>query len=307
MVNGYHTPVLVDDVLRFLITRPAGVYVDATVGGGGHAEALLHRISASGQLIGFDVDADAIAHSTKRLEVFADRCVLLRANYSMLQEELSRMNIPIVNGILFDLGVSSFQLDEPEKGFSFRRNERLDMRMDRRQKLDARLLLASADSQEIERIFRDYGEEHLWRRLARALVEGRKRKAIETTGEFVSIVVPVVGNRAKSLARIFQALRIAVNDELENLRRALRQAVEVLSVGGRIVVISYHSLEDRIVKDFLKEEARTRIPSRTKLVPDEDRVPRIRILTKKPVVATATEIRQNRRARSAKLRAGERV
>jgi len=307
MVNGYHTPVLVEEALGFLLTRPDGVYIDATVGGGGHAEEILGRTSPTGQLIGFDVDADAIAHSAQRLEVFAGRCVLLRANYSELRKQLSRMNIAAVDGILFDLGVSSFQLDDPQKGFSFRGNELLDMRMDNRQKLDARRLLAEASERELERIFREYGEDPSARRIAKAIKANQTRRPVENSGEFVSVVGPVVGNRPKSLARVFQALRIAVNNELENLRDALSQAIELVSVGGRIVVISYHSLEDRIVKDFFKGEAQTRIPSGTKLVPDKERVARVRILTKKPIVPSAEEVRRNRRSRSAKLRAGERV
>ena len=306
---SFHTPVLREEVLAWLITSTAGVYVDATLGGGGHAESILQRLDPTGMLIGFDADPDALQFATNRLSEFGGRAQFVHNNFRNIASSLAQREIQRVNGILFDLGVSSHQFDEPTRGFSFRSDDLLDMRMDRSQALDARTVVNEYDERDLSDVFWKYGEERASRSIARLLVKRRAESRIETTGDVASIVRTVVGDRflVKSLARIFQALRIEVNNELENLEIALREALPVLDAGGRIVVISYHSLEDRIVKDFFKHEAALFQPSGNKLVPDTKLDPTLRILTKKPIGASEVETRSNSRARSAKLRAAERI
>jgi 16S rRNA (cytosine1402-N4)-methyltransferase len=309
MSDGYHTPVLVEQALHHLITNTDGIYVDATIGGGGHAEEILGNLSPRGRLIGMDVDRDALTYASTRLAPFGDRVSLVRENFSTLPAVLASMNIKSVNGILFDLGVSSFQLDEPSKGFSFRSDQPLDMRMDDRQTLHAAVLLEQASETDLEKIFSEYGEERHSRKIARMIVKHRVHHKIATTGALKTVVEEAVGMQytVKSLARIFQALRIAVNSELGRLHDALINSLESLTTGGRLVVISYHSLEDRVVKDFFRTEARSVVKAPTSLLPDAERRPRIHILTKKPITADRREIQRNRRARSAKLRAAERI
>lgn len=309
MSNVYHTPVLLESVIEYLITAADGIYVDATIGGGGHADAILERLTSRAKLVGFDADSDAIEYTKQKLTKYERQITLIRENFTQMKFCLQQNNIDKVNGALFDLGVSSFQLDGPDKGFSFQRDERLDMRMDKRLKLDAAALVTAAEGKKLETVFREYGEERHSRRIAKAIVRERTRKPIHTSALLAALVEQVVGRKfaRKSIARIFQALRIEVNDELNNLQRALRDAIELLEVGGRIVVISYHSLEDRIVKEFFKSEAAGTLASGHKLVPDVQRVPRLNILTRKPVRPSEEEIRTNSRARSAMLRAAERV
>lgn len=306
---SFHTPVLREEVLAWLITSTTGLYVDATLGGGGHAESILQRLDPTGMLIGFDADPDAIQFAANRLSEFGGRAQLVHNNFRNIASSLAQREIPRVDGMLFDLGVSSHQFDEPTRGFSFRSDDLLDMRMDRSQPLDARTVVNEYEENDLSDVFWKYGEERSSRSIARVLVKRRAESKIETTGELAAVVRTVVGDRflVKSLARIFQALRIEVNNELENLEIALREALTVLGDGGRIVVISYHSLEDRIVKDFFKHEAALFQPSGHKLVPDTQLDPTLRILTKKPVEASEDETNFNPRARSAKLRAAERI
>jgi 16S rRNA (cytosine1402-N4)-methyltransferase len=222
---------------------------------------------------------------------------------------LAQKGINHVSGILFDLGVSSYQLDEPSRGFSFRTDDRLDMRMDRAQALDARAVVNQYEERELADILWMYGEERASRRIAHALVRRRTLSPLQTTGELKALVKGVIGERflTKSLARVFQALRIEVNNELINLETALAQAIPLLDRGGRLVVICYHSLEDRIVKDTLKREAASVQRSGNKLVPDIPLKPKVKILTKKPIEATDEECRRNPRSRSAKLRIAEKL
>jgi 16S rRNA (cytosine1402-N4)-methyltransferase len=306
---SYHTPVLREEVLTWLITSTDGVYVDATLGGGGHAESILQRLDPTGMLIGFDADPDAIQFAAARLSGFGERATLVHDNFRNITAALAQRGINLVSGILFDLGVSSYQLDEPSKGFSFRGDDRLDMRMDPSQVLDARTLLNQYDETELAEVFWIYGEERASHSLARAIARQRTKAPLETTGELVAVVKSVVGERflIKTLARVFQALRIEVNKELENLTEALAQAILLLQPGAHVVVISYHSLEDRIVKETFKREAALILPSGNKLVPDTILEPKLRILTKKPVVARDEESRANPRSRSAKLRAAEKI
>jgi 16S rRNA (cytosine1402-N4)-methyltransferase len=302
--KAFHEPVLREEVLHYLITKRTSVYVDCTTGGGGHAEAICGQLSGDGQLICFDADEDAIARARGRLGHFGSRVAFVHSNFKNLMPELRRLHINHVQGLLLDLGVSSFQLDNEERGFSFRADERIDMRMDRRQPLAGWDIVNRYEEKRLADVLWKYGEERNARRIARRIVQERD---IDTTGALSRVVERVVGKQylTKSLARIFQAIRIEVNDELGSLKGVLNDVPDVLTVGGRIVALSYHSLEDRIVKEFFKKESARTIPSGNKLVADVVRVPRLRILTKKPVKATAAELDRNPRARSAKMRVAE--
>lgn len=306
---SYHTPVLREEVLTWLMTSSGGVYVDATLGGGGHAETILQRLDPTGMLVGLDADLDAIQFATSRLSAYPGRAVLVHSNFRDLSTALAQRGIDHVTGIVFDLGVSSYQLDEPSRGFSFRSDDRLDMRMDRTQALDAQTVISQYEEHELAEIFWMYGEERASRRIAHAIVRHRAQRPLQTTGELTALVREIVGERflVKSLARVFQALRIEVNNELMNLEAALAQAISLLASGGRLVAISYHSLEDRIVKDTLKRESALFQPSGNKLVPDIPLQPRVKILTKKPIGATEAECSINPRSRSAKLRVAQKL
>jgi 16S rRNA (cytosine1402-N4)-methyltransferase len=286
--NVFHIPVMVDEVIRYLITKENGIYIDGTIGGGGHSEEILKRTKC--KVIGFDIDPEAIKFAQERLKPFGERVIILRRNYAQVKEALAELGVSKVSGFLLDLGVSSFQLDYGG-GFSFRFDEKLDMRMDRTSDLTAERILNEFSEEDIALIIRFFGEERRARMIAREIVRYRQRKKIERTSELVKLIDKVVPRkyRLKSLARVFQALRIAVNKELDNLKVALDSSVDILEKGGRIVVISYHSLEDRIVKSFFKLNEK------------------IRNLTKKPVTPKEEEIRLNPRSRSAKLRAGEKI
>jgi 16S rRNA (cytosine1402-N4)-methyltransferase len=301
-----HAPVLRDDALNYLLTDPTRVYVDATVGGGGHAEAICERLRENGRLICFDADADAITVARERLQHFGDRVLLVHSNFRNLRGELRFLGINVIQGLLLDLGVSSFQLDEAEKGFSFRIDARLDMRMDRKQLLSGWHVVNEYDEHALSAVLWKYGEERHARRIAKRIARARP---VDTTSALGEIVAAVVGKKflTKSLARVFQAIRIEVNDELKNLEQVLHDSVSILSPGGRLVVISYHSLEDRAVKTMFRREAITSIPSGHKYLPDETVIPRLKILTRKPVVPSLSEIARNPRARSAKIRVAERI
>jgi 16S rRNA (cytosine1402-N4)-methyltransferase len=309
MMYVYHTPVLLAETLEFLNPQPTGIYVDATVGSGGHAEAILNLLSERGRLIGLDADRDAIEFAVSRLKRFGSRVTLIQENFRNMKSILSNLKVDAIDGLLLDLGVSSHQLDEAKRGFSFRGDERLDMRMDQRQKLDAWTVINEYPEERLAEIFWKYGEERTSRRLAATIVRHRVGKPIETTGALAEIVRKIVGTRflTKTLARVFQAIRIEVNKELENLEIGLHDGVDLLRAGGRMTVLSYHSLEDRIVKTRFKEEASGFLPSRSKLVPKTSKVARLRVLTKKPVVPSQEEALLNPRTRSAKLRAAEKI
>jgi 16S rRNA (cytosine1402-N4)-methyltransferase len=301
--------VLAVETLSFLFTSEHGVYVDATVGGGGHAEAILARLDHDGRLIGLDADDDAVAFASQRLAGYGERFIVRKANFRDFRKIVVGCGVEGVEGVLFDLGVSSYQLDEPSKGFSFRTDGPLDMRMDRSQTLSAREVVNEYDEQTIAAILRNYGEEHNARRIARAIVSARMERRLETGNDLVRLLEGLVGERflTKTLARVFQAFRIEVNRELDNLRTALADAIDLLTPGGRLAVISYHSLEDRIVKDTMRAAAATSDTSRSRFLPPETLIPRLRILTKKFVGPTDSEVRANSRARSAKLRAAEKL
>lgn len=300
----YHEPVLLREVVDCLITDPSGVYVDGTVGGGGHAEAICKRLTGGGVLVCCDADRDAIECAEERLRGFRERLSFVQANFSELEARLTSLIPGSVSGILLDLGVSSHQLDEPARGFSFRASAPLDMRFGTGGQ-SAHDVVNGYGADDLERVLRDYGEERAARRIARAIVA---RRPLDSTGELVHAVESAVGPRylIKSLARVFQAVRIEVNRELDHLARGLPACVRMLRAGGRLVVISYHSLEDRTVKDFFARESARWIRSGQKLVPDTPSSPTLRVLTRHPVVPSREEVSANPRSRSAKMRVAER-
>lgn len=294
-----HVPVLLTEILDYLRPRRNGTYVDATLGGGGTAEALLRASAPEGRLVGFDRDREALAAAEKRLAVYASRLSLVWGSFAELPVHLDGLGIDDVDGIVADLGLSSIQLDDPGRGFTFAHEGPLDMRFDRSSGPTAADLVNQMDERALAGILRDYGEERRAYAIARRIVD---RRPIRTTAELRRAVVSVLGPRRRGIdpaTRTFQALRIAVNGELDALDRFLEDAPGRLSAEGRLVVVSYHSLEDRAVKLAFR--------SRSKASLDAGEVPGYRILTKKPVVASESEIHRNRRARSAKLRALQRV
>lgn len=305
----YHTPVLIQEVVTYLLTARNGVYVDGTLGGGGHAEAMLDRLDRTGKVIGIDCDDDALAASGNRLARFGDRASIIKENFRNIKNVLSQLGVPAVQGVLLDLGVSSFQLDEPGKGFSFQADAHLDMRMNRQQQVDASSIVNQYDEQALADILWKYGEEKHARRIAKAICSARQQHPIETTGQLSAVIERAVGNPflKKTLARVFQAIRIEVNDELENLRQALRDGIDILNPGGRFVVISYHSLEDRLIKETFRAASAQSVPSGHKLIPDRPLQPVVKLVTRKPVTATEKEVEENPRSRSAKLRAAEKI
>ncbi len=306
MTDAFHTPVLYEEVLRVLITNTKGTYVDGTLGGGGHAEGICRHLTAEGCLIGFDADDDALRIASARLQDVTPRVMLVHANVRTLKAELARLGITTINGLLLDLGVSSYQLDVQARGFSFRGDDRIDMRMDRRQERSGWHVVNEYDEERLGAIISEYGEERNARRIAEAIVRARP---VDTTQQLAHVVESVTGRRflLKALARVFQAIRIEVNDELRALERVLTDGIDLLEAGGRIVVISYHSLEDRIVKTVFRNASMTVQRSGHKYLPDVPLKPKVRLLTKSPVTASAAEVLRNPRARSAKLRAAERL
>jgi 16S rRNA (cytosine1402-N4)-methyltransferase len=306
VTQGFHTPVLYEEVLHFLITNINGTYVDGTLGGGGHAEGICRRLTSEACFIGFDADEDALRVAAERLKDVPPRVILVHANVRTMKSELMHRGIVTISGLFLDLGVSSYQLDEQMKGFSFRSDERIDMRMDRRQSLSGWHVVNEYDEQRLAAIISEYGEERNARRIARAIVHARP---VDTTQQLARVVEKAAGKRflVKTLARVFQAIRIEVNDELRSLEHALADGIDMLEGGGRLVVISYHSLEDRIVKTMFRNASMTTQRSGHKYLPDTPLRPRLRLLTKSPVTASAAEIARNPRARSAKLRVAERI
>ena len=305
----YHTPVLLQEVLFYLLTARNGFYVDGTLGGGGHAEAILKQLAPSGTLIGIDLDDDAIEAASKRLVQYTQRVIFVKDNFRNIKSVLSQHGVKQVQGIFLDLGISSYQIDEPTKGFSFQVDEDLDMRMDHHQQADAKRVVNMYDEQALRDVLWKYGEEKHSHRIAKAIVQQRIEQPIETTGQLASVIERAVGKQFlnKTLARVFQAIRIEVNNEIENLRLALYDCVDVLNPGGRLVVISYHSLEDRLVKYAFRAASARSIPSGNKIIPDTALKPVLKIVTKKPVTTSEEERVNNPRSRSAKLRAAEKV
>jgi 16S rRNA (cytosine1402-N4)-methyltransferase len=300
----FHIPVLVDSVLTFLITKLSGVYVDCTIGGGGHGEAVLKRLSDDGKLVGMDRDEEAIAFCAHRFSPYGDRVQLIRGEVGDVDLLLADAGFDRVDGFLLDLGVSSYQIDTAERGFSYLMDAPLDMRMDRSSARCAMDVINDYSEEELARVFWEYGEERLARPIARRIVEARKRSKIETTGMLADVVQRAAPHRfrTKTLSRIFQAIRYEVNEEIEQLRTGLEKMVSFLRTGGRIVVISWESLTDRMVKRFFRGEEAT-FSSREE--PMASGSVRFDVLTRRVVRPSEEEISRNPRARSARLRAAE--
>jgi 16S rRNA (cytosine1402-N4)-methyltransferase len=309
-----HLPVLVNEVIEMLAPAPGSLHIDATLGGGGHTERILEAANPDGRLLGLDADPAAIARVAARLGPrYGDRLVLRQANFRELGEVAPEAGFGAVDGALFDLGLSSFQLADRERGFGFRAGGPLDMRFDPSRGVPASELLASLDTAELTALFRRYGEEPKAPRIARAIVDARRVAPIATAEELAALVERVLPpnprqpRRTHPATRVFQALRIAVNEELDALQAGLASALDLLRPGGRLVVLSYHSLEDRIVKRFFQAERRGCICPPELPVCVCGRNPRLRLVTSPSLTPTAAEIAVNPRARSARLRAAERL
>ena len=311
-MHPYHTPVLIKEVLASFPCRQGGIIVDGTIGGAGHAGALLEATGPDGLLIGIDRDGDALQEAGEHLKAFGDRVTLVKGNFAEIDNILVRLNIRQVDGILLDLGVSSHQLDVPGRGFSITKNAPLDMRMDQDSPVDAFTVLNTYPEEKLADIIWKFGEERMARKIARAIVTGRNAEPIHTTAELADLVASVMPARMKGLkihpaTRTFQAIRIAVNDELENLRRGIAGSISVLKPGGRLAIISFHSLEDRIVKEaFAFEAARCICPIDLPVCVCRKK-PQLKVITRKPLMPQDEETALNPRSRSAKLRVAERV
>ncbi len=306
-----HESVLLKECVRYLHIDPAGTYVDGTLGLGGHAEAVLQCLS-TGRLIGIDRDGAALEASRERLKPYGDKTVLVRAKFSDLGDILDELGIEKVNGMLFDLGVSSPQLDEAERGFSYMQDARLDMRMDRQQALTAREILNTWSEAELRSLFWRYGEERYSGRIAEAVVRAREKTPLETTGQFVEVIrstlpAAVLREKQHPAKRCFQAVRMAVNNEMEELQSMLDIAPDRLLPGGRLLIISFESLEDRTVKEAIRRRENGCTCPPEFPVCTCGFVQTLKSVTRRPVVPEAEEIAKNPRARSAKLRVAERV
>lgn len=307
-----HYSVLNRETIEGLNIKEDGIYVDCTLGGAGHSKKILERLSDKGKLIAFDQDLVAIENAKKELEQYKDKVILIHNNFSQLENELNRLSINEVDGIVFDLGVSSPQLDEAERGFSYQYDAPLDMRMDQTNSLKAYDVVNEWPYEDLVRIFFHYGEEKFSKQVARLIEKRRNEQPIETTYELVEIIkdaIPAFARRkgGHPAKRIFQAIRIAVNDELNVFEDALHQAARVLSIGGRIAVITFHSLEDRICKQSMKRWSTSpNIPKEIPILP-ENLTPPFKLITKKPITPSEEELEQNRRSRSAKLRIAEKI
>ncbi|MGZ3845910.1 MAG: 16S rRNA (cytosine(1402)-N(4))-methyltransferase RsmH [Flavisolibacter sp.] len=301
MNDSYHVPVLLKEVLENLSIQPAGTYVDCTFGGGGHSRAILQRLNTNGRLVAFDQDEDARQNLPDD-----ERVLFVPNNFRYLQRFLRLNGIEQVDGILADLGVSSHQFDEGARGFSTRFDASLDMRMDQRQTKTAADILNEYSEQQLHKLFEQYGEVTNSKTLAKTIVEARRTTNIKTIENLKNVLAPIVkGNPNKYLAQVFQALRIEVNDEMGALKEMLEQVPTVLKQGGRIAVITFHSIEDRIVKTFFKDntfEAPEENPFAT-----TERIKVLKPVNKKPIVATNEETKRNARSRSAKLRVAEKI
>jgi 16S rRNA (cytosine1402-N4)-methyltransferase len=304
----YHIPVLLNKSIQALNIKDNGVYVDATLGGGGHSKAILESNDTI-RLFSFDRDSEAINYAEKLLNDFGKRSILIHSNYDKLRTKMSLEKVKKIDGILFDLGVSFHQITDPQRGFSFSKNGKLDMRMDNRDNVTAYEIVNEFSVEELSSIFLEYGEEKKARTIAKRIALKREIKKIETTAELSLIIDEVIKGkmRVKSKARIFQALRIFINGELDSIKTAIKEAVDILKPNGRLVVITYHSLEDRIIKQFFKYEEKSCICPSNFPVCICDKKSRLKIVNKKPIIPTEDEIETNPQSRSAKLRIAEKV
>ncbi len=307
-----HTTVLLHETVDGLNIRPEGTYVDCTLGGAGHSEYLVQQLNDQGKLICFDQDTIAIENAKIRLADHLHKVTFVHANFRYIKEKLQELGIEKVDGILYDLGVSSPQLDTPERGFSYNHDAPLDMRMDTTATLSAHHVVNEWEFNDLVRIFFRYGEEKFSKQIARKIEEARNKAPIETTGQLVELIkdgIPAPARRkgGHPAKRVFQAIRIAVNDELGSVEQSLQDAIEVLAVNGRISVITFHSLEDRITKTIFKEAASyPELPPNLPVIP-EGMEPILKLVTRKPILPSEEELLENNRSRSAKLRIAEKI
>ena len=306
-----HASVLLDETIRELKIKPDGIYVDGTLGGSGHAFHVLNRLSEKGRYIGIDQDEDAIRASTKRLAPFQDKVTIVRDNYVNMPKVLKDLGISRVDGILLDLGVSSFQLDEKDRGFTYREDVPLDMRMDQRQTFSARDIVNGYSEQELFHIIRDYGEDKFAKNIAKHIAAEREKAPIETTGQLIEVIKHAIPMKVRAVGghpakRTFQAIRIECNRELEVLKTSLDQMIELLNPEGRLCIITFHSLEDRIVKRaFRKNENPCTCPPNFPICTCGNES-KGKVITRKPIIPTEEELMRNKRAKSSKLRVFER-
>lgn len=299
--SSYHTPVLYNEVLDALDIKPDGIYVDCTFGGGGHSKGILERLGSSGKLFAFDQDADALGNLIQD-----DRLVFVPHNFKHLQRFLRLNKVSVVDGILADLGVSSHQFDVGDRGFSTRFDGPLDMRMDQRTEKNAATVLKQYTEQQLHKLFEQYGEVTNSKTLAKHIVQQRKQMPLSTIAQLKAMLAPMVkGNPNKYFAQVFQALRMEVNDEMGALKEMLSQVPDVLKVGGRAVIITFHSIEDRIVKNFFKAGTFDEVIDNP--FEQDTRKSVLKIITKKPITASDAELKINARSRSAKLRIAEKI
>lgn len=309
-MNNMHISVLLNEAIQALNLKEDGIYVDATLGYAGHSSEILKRVRR-GCLFAFDQDSDAITYSREKLSKIGNNFTIIYSNFIHMKEELAKRNVDKVDGILFDLGVSSVQLDEVDRGFSYHNDAKLDMRMDKNGELSAYEVVNNYEEERLVEIFFKYGEEKYSRSIARAIVKYRENKKIDTTLELVEIIksaIPMKAKKDKHPARkVFQAIRIEVNHELDILEESINNALDILAVGGRLVVITFHSLEDRIVKNIFKE--RTSIDEKVKGLPNipEEYLNNYKLVNHKAVVPSRDELENNNRSRSAKMRVIERI
>lgn len=311
-INFSHRSVLLDECIEALNIKPNGIYVDGTAGGGGHSYYIAEKLTAGGRLIAIDRDDSAIAAAGERLSPFADRVTIVRNNFSSMADVCMMLGIEKIDGVLLDLGVSSYQLDTPDRGFTYNTDAPLDMRMDRRGELDAFTVVNTYSYDMLKKVIYDYGEERFAPRIASAIVQRREKESIKTTGELVDIIkgaIPAVAREGghHPAKRTFQAIRIEVNGELDAIEPAICSATNLLSPGGRIAIITFHSLEDRIVKQTYADLGQGCNCPKSLPICVCGRKPRIKVLTKKPILPSAEEIESNPRSRSAKLRIAEKL
>lgn len=305
-----HVSVLLNECIENLNIKEDGVYVDCTMGGAGHSKEIVKRLSDKGLFIGFDQDKNAIATAKERLSEYSDRVKFVHSNFENIKEELEKLGVDKIDGVLADLGVSSHQLDEADRGFSYMHDAPLDMRMDIRQSFSAYDVVNTYSEEDLARIIRDYGEDNWAKRIAKFIVEERQNKPIENTGELVEVIKKAIPKKARidgphPAKRTFQAIRIEVNNELGVINKMIRDAVSMMNKGGRVCIITFHSLEDRIVKNEFKELSLSCICPPSLPICQCDKVSEVKVITRKPILPSDEEIEMNPRARSAKLRVAE--
>lgn len=306
----HHVSVLLDECIENLNIKPDGVYVDCTMGGAGHSKEIVKKLSNKGLFIGFDQDKNAIKTAKERLSEYSDRVKFVHSNFENIKDELEKIGVYKIDGVLADLGVSSHQLDEADRGFSYMQDAPLDMRMDVRCEFSAYDVVNEYTEEELAKIIKDYGEENWAKRIAKFIVEERKEKKIETTKELVDIIKKAIPKKARidgphPAKRTFQAIRIEVNNELGVITKMIEDASSIMNKGGRICIITFHSLEDRIVKNAFKELSLDCICPPHLPMCQCDKKSEVKIITRKPIIPTDEEIEVNPRSRSAKLRVAE--